>query len=1150
MTPARRGADAAPQSPSGGAGGSGRQQPVDHAIRAAATGDLDTSFFLEAGAGTGKTRILVDRVVEIVRRGAANIRQVVVITFTEKAAGELRARIRDSLHEELENAAEPQRSRYRDALRDIVSAHIETIHAFASSLLREFPLEAGINPGFQQLDEVAGRVDFQEQWDDWIWNVEGPRLAAVERCVRLGMALETVHQVAGILDRHRELRLSGAAARSPDAEHSLERLRDLRAAGDDLAVACTRDHDRCLASFRRFSEQLASVEQLDSTAPSPRRSRLIEAALHGVAFRPAPGNRRNWRTGEALEQMRELQAEARDLLVRFHAGTNDDALYRLGVALTAFVRSAAAARRRAGKLNFDDLLIEARALVAENAAVRAALRDRFRFLLVDEFQDTDPLQAEMVFLLAADERPAPAGRSAPSWQEVTLRPGKLFIVGDPKQSIYRFRRADIDTYLRAKEVFRRQPDRCARIATVSQNFRSVPEITDWVNGTFAAVLKPDARFRGAQPVYEPIHAYRAPAGEPRVALMYPAAAVHEAKLADLRRDEAEAVAGTIADLVANRRWRIGAEDGTDGVRGIALRDICILVETRTAVEVYTDALAGHGVPYIVDGGRDFFQHQEINDVAAILRAVDDPSDQVSLVAALKSAAFCCSDVDLLRHRMAGGRFSVLGRTFPDTPVGRGLRQLANLYETKSSMPLPFLVDRAIRRNFLAEPLLITSRDRQRVANLRAIVDRAAEFAVGETDALRPFVRWLTARQGDAGGDRDLHLAETDDDVVRVMTVHGAKGLEFPVVILAKLSAGINHGAARSVVDRDRGMLEFSVGERDNRFSTPGFAAAAAREQAYAHAEQARLLYVAATRARDLLVVSAYRSEENPGMFVHLPGLPSWVSVFDRGVRATPEGARILLDTDLPEPRRPAQPAPERYPDDLADRWRQRRALRIEHLQQGPRYTTPSLLSAEAHKEPRETEPSDRSAPEKDLDRFGDADRALGTADGADGVAFVGPSAGLRRGSLVHEVLYRCTLGDRADAAAWARRLADEQGVPEFAAEVTRHAHTIIDSAAMRRVLAASRILRELPVAWYDRHGDEDGRYVEGFVDLAFKEADGWVLADYKTDALPAAGRDGVRLLTERYRPQLDQYRLAVEAAGMPVAVHCLWLTATGGLHPL
>ena len=1120
-------------------------EPIDQEIRSASTSDLGTCFFLEAGAGTGKTRILVERVLEIIRRGVAEIHQVVVITFTEKAAGELRARVRDRLHERLESAAEPERSRYRAALHGLVSAHIETVHAFASSLLREFPLEAGINPGFQQLDEVASRVDFQEQWDDWIWNVAGRHLTAVESCVRLGMSLDTVHEVAGILDRHRELQLSSGPSRRPSVEQFLQRMRDLRVAGDQLAAACSSDADRCLRSFHELRRQLVAVEQLAGTAPSGRRMVLAEAALHGVAFRPQPGNRRNWRSAHALERMRELQGDAREQLARFRTGLNDDALHRLSVALSAFVKNAAGERRRAGKLNFDDLLIEARALVARNEAVRAVLRDRFRFLLVDEFQDTDPLQAEMVFLLAADA-PATATGSAPgSWHEVTLRPGKLFIVGDPKQSIYRFRRADIDTYLRAKEVFLRQPAGRARIATVSQNFRSVPQITDWVNTTFAAVLRPNPQFPGAQPEYRPIHAYRDAADEPRVALMYPATDLHETRLDELRQVEAAAVARLIADLIGNPRRQIGATEG--GTRGIALRDICILVETRTAVDLYTGELARRGVPYIVDGGRDFFQHQEINDLAAILRAVDDPSDQVSLVAALKSAAFCCSDVDLLQHSLAHGRFSLLVREFPDTPVGTALKELACLYRAKSELTLPFLVDRAIRANFLAEPLLITSRERQRAANLRAIVDRAAEFAVNESDALRPFVRWLTSRQGESGGERDLHLAETDDDLVRVMTVHGAKGLEFPVVILAKLSAGVNHGAARSVVDRARGMIEFTVGKRDNRFSTPGFAAAAARETAYGHAEQARLLYVAATRARDLLVVSAFRSEERPGMFAHLPDLPSWVSVFDGGLREAAGGARVMLESELPEPLPLAQPRPTDYPADLAGRWQQQKSRRAAHLERGPVYTTPSLLAAEAHKEPRETEPRDRSAPEQDLNRFGDADRALATADGAAGVAFVGSSAGLRRGSLVHEVLYRCALGDAVDAAAWAHRLAAEQGSPELADEVVRYAANIMDSPTMERVRGARRVLRELPLAWYDAGHD---RYVEGFVDLAFEEADGWVLADYKTDAVPAAAQGGVRLLLERYRPQVDEYRRAATATGMQVAACGLWLAADGTLHLL
>lgn len=1130
----------------------GDRPPVDQELRFAAATDLAACFFLEAGAGTGKTRILVDRVVEIIRRGRAEIQEVVVITFTEKAAGELRARVRDRLHERLEAAAEPERARYRAALRGLVSAHIETIHAFASSLLREFPLEAGVNPGFQQLDEVTSRVDFRDQWDDWIWNLEGTHLAAVERCVRLGMALDTVHEVAEILDRHRELRLSGSAARQPAAGRVLRELQALRAEGDELAAACRRDADACLRSFRELRRQLAEVEQLAGAAAGDLRAALVEAALHDLAFRPQRGNRGHWRSAAALARMRELQEAARDRLTEWRAGLNDDALHRLSAALSAFVKSAAAARRRAGKLNFDDLLIEARALVAGNAAVRAALRERFRFLLVDEFQDTDPLQAEIVFLLAADAPPPPGGAGPRAWHEVTLQPGKLFIVGDPKQSIYRFRRADIDTYLRAKQVFQRQPEGRARIATISQNFRSLPQITDWVNTTFAAVLTPDPQFPGAQPKYQPIHAYRAAAGEARVALLYPALPLHEARLSELRREEAAAVARLIADLTTNPRWRLDAPSGdsgdlgdSSGARGVALRDICILVETRTALDGYTQELARRGIPYVVDGGRDFFQHQEINDLAAILRAVDDPSDQVSLVAALKSAAFCCSDAELLQHRLEHGNFSLLAPNFPDSRMGAALRRLAKLYQAKSELTLPFLVDRAIRDNFLAEPLLITSRERQRAANLRAIVDRAAEFAVNEADALRPFVRWLASRQGESGGERDLHLAETDDDVVRVMTVHGAKGLEFPVVILAKLSSGANPGAARSMVDRERGVLEFAVGRRDNRFRTPGFAAAAAREAAYGQAEQARLLYVAATRARDLLVVSAFRSEERPGMFVHLPELPSWVAVFDGGLRKAPGGARVMLDHELPEPRPLPKPTPTPFPADLAARWQERRAQRAERLRQGPGYTSPSLLAAEARKEPRETEPRDRSAPETDLTRFGDADRALATADGAAGVTFVGSSTGLRRGSLVHEVLSRCALGDAASAAAWAQRLAAAQGAPELVDEVTRYAAAIIDSPAMRRVRAARRALRELPVTWYDPGRD---CYVEGFVDLAFEEADGWVLADYKTDALPAPEPRGVQLLIERYRPQVEEYRRAVSAAGMRVTACGLWLAATGGLH--
>ena len=1119
--------------------------PVDQAIRAAATSDLDTSFFLEAGAGTGKTRILVDRVVEIVRRGAAPIQEVVVITFTEKAAGELRARIRDRLHEHLNGASEPERTRYQAALRNLVSAHIETIHAFASSLLREFPLEARIDPGFQQLDAVGSDVDLQERWDDWIWSVTGAQLAAVERCLRLGLTLATVRQGAQILDGYRELKLSPGPPPPRPARALLENMLSILDQAETVAGACIRSSDRCLASYHALRRGVAAAQQASAAAPPSRREAVVEAALHALSFRRDRGNRSNWRPPERLEQMRQLLETAQEQLTRFHDSLNESALQHLTQALTGFVNTAARGRRREGKLNFDDLLIEARSLVANHPTVRAALQDRIRFLLVDEFQDTDPLQAELVFLLAGSDPPAPhADAAAPDWRNVSLAPGKLFIVGDPKQSIYRFRRADIDTYLAAKQVFSEQPAGRTRVATVSQNFRSRPEITTWVNETFAPVLTANRAFPGAQPEYRPIHAYRDPAAEPRVVLVYPEAPLTDIRLPELRAAEATAVARVVADLVDNPAWQIADEGGQAGdLRRISFRDICILVDSRTEIKRYTSQLKARQVPYILDGGQEFFQRQEVRDLTAILRAIDDPSDQVALVAALKSDAFCCSDVELLEYRAAGGRFSLLARDQPDSAVGRALTRLHARYQDKSTLTLPFLVDRAIRESFLVEPILHTGREHQRAANLKFIVERAAEFAVNEADALRPFVRWLTQRK-EGRHEPELHLAETADEVVRIMTVHSAKGLEFPVVILAKLSGGESGSRAQTVVDRSRGVLEFEVGSRDNRFRTPGFAAAATREDTYYKAEKARLMYVAATRAQDLLVVPVYQSDQSPGMFQHLPQLPSWGQVVDEGLRTAAGGARITLADHFPERELAAAPLPS-FPADLAAQWQRQRELRSVHLRAGPTYTTPSQLAADTIKQPRETEPPDRSEPEKDLDRYADTDRALGTADGAAGAAFVGSSAARQRGVLVHEVLYRCDLADPDSAAHWAQRLTADCGAPELAAEVARYADRVLRSPAMPRVLVARRVLRELPLAWYDGNRNT---YVEGFVDLAFEEAAGWVIADYKTDALPDGQGGGVRGLLERYHPQVDEYRRAVTATGMPVAACGLWLTATGTLH--
>ena len=597
--------------------------------------------------------------------------------------------------------------------------------------------------------------------------------------------------------------------------------------------------------------------------------------------------------------------------------------------------------------------------------MRRALQRRLKYILVDEFQDTDPLQADLVFLLSADEDQGPLADPA-DWTKVTLSPGKLFLVGDPKQSIYRFRRADIDTYSTAKAVFTRHEEsgQPARLETIVQNFRSVPQVTDWVNATFAQAIRAHPDFPSAQPDYSAIEPYRTEIPGPRVVLVYPSMDVGQLRLPEIRPGEAEAIAALITSIVDSDEWLISDpnQDWVEQRRKIAFRDICLLVDTRTAIDLYTAELTKRNVPFILDGRKEFFQRQEVRDLAAILRSLDDASDEVSLVAALKSEAFCCSDVELLQYRRAGGRFSVFAKDPGDTPVGRAIARLCTLYNEKAHLSLPAFVDRVIRASFLVEPLLLRAGDRQRAANLKLIVERAVEFAANEVDSLRPFIRWISERQMEGARETESQVAETDDNVVRIMTVHGAKGLEFPVVILAKLSSGEWGDREKRVVDRELGLVEFEVGKEDNRFRTPGFAAASAREQAYERAQDARLMYVATTRARDLLVIPVYKSEALPGKFAFLPGLPSWTKVIQPSYKDE-DGARVLLSTAIKERKLAIAPGPA-FGKEVAGAWAERAKLRDGLKASGPRFVTPSMLVADEIKEPRETEPKDRDEDEK------------------------------------------------------------------------------------------------------------------------------------------------------------------------------------------
>ena len=434
----------------------------DQDVRARVTGDLRTSFLVEAGAGTGKTRVLVERYVRCVldpELGAGDVRQVAAITFTEKAAGELRQRVREEF-EALAAGASPGSAqgeaiaRARDALDD---APIHTIHGFAGRLLREFPVEAGVDPAFEQLDALGGDLQRARLWDAWLAALAAGDLPEpqvrdwLSRLLRAGVRLADVRELAvgakGVFGERYDLDPAPAPPAEPDLAAGLADLREPTAqllgfcgaaCSDEEDKACCAATDLALACEQLLAEPPAGLDALAA--------RLLDLPVKDTAG-ALGGRQGNWDAAQGGKD--ELWLRYQRLAAAIAALCEAHAAFVTGLAVAvadAFARWAGDVQLSLGQLDFTDLLGRLRDLLADDLAARGALQGRFRYLLVDEFQDTDPLQAEIVFYLCERE-PAAA-----DWREVVLRPGKLFVVGDPKQSIYRFRRADIAMYDQVKEL--------------------------------------------------------------------------------------------------------------------------------------------------------------------------------------------------------------------------------------------------------------------------------------------------------------------------------------------------------------------------------------------------------------------------------------------------------------------------------------------------------------------------------------------------------------------------------------------------------------------------------------------------------------------------------------------------------------------------
>ncbi|WP_419924847.1 UvrD-helicase domain-containing protein [Candidatus Poriferisocius sp.] len=1070
----------------------------DQADRDAIVSELDSTLFVEAGAGSGKTTALVERVLALLDTGVA-MENIAAITFTEKAAAELKNRLRQKLSNS---------GRHPEALDQLDGAAITTLHGFALRILSHHAIEAGLPPRI----EVSPDEAFEDRWEDFRSRLlSGPEQEQPLALARiLGISTAHLRELARKLDDNWDLADREMGGQTPPTGPiSLPDMSGFPRWFDEVAALsayCTDPTDRMLPKLATIAERARLLD--DAVGDDDQILRLL--FVPGLSFTKA-GRKDNWPdedSGEpSLKEVANRLRKLGDAIENLREHVADSLIERLALVLGAFTLEAAEDRRRKGVLEYHDLLVLARNLLRHpeyGEEIRSALAGRYQRLLLDEFQDTDPIQIELAKLIATppdDDR---------HWWELRDTPGRLFFVGDPKQSIYRFRRADIALYTRAGQA--PTVDR----KSLTRNFRSVEPILYWINALFDGFMAPPSPSKQhVQPFYQALDSVRErpPKGSAVAVLdhVHPrASGTHS-----LRAVEAQEVAQAILTAVGHG-WSVG--DGLDEHkrqcwRPARLEDICILLPTRTSLPQLEQALEGHGIPYRVEAGSLIWISQAIRDVMATVRALADPTDEVSLVNALRSPAFGCGDDDLFTYKVAyHGSWNYMAarpKHLPSShPVGEAMAWLAELHTEVRWLRPSHVIERIVReRRLLESSCFGHCRNRDVWRSLNLVVDQARQFEDSGGRGLREFVAWVEQKISERTRESDVILSETDDDAVRITTIHAAKGREFPIVILSGTYARSRPMSAQMVWPAGGG---FGV-RFNNLLRTRSFAEQQDYEEEMEHAERVRLLYVALTRAMDHLVVSAHRME------------PS------KNSTAKPSMAEMVVDhaASLPKAEWTSEPLPSEDPDTLGrasfSTWQSEREICIAAAGK------PSITSASAIAWTETDDVGQLPGLSKDGPADGDDDRSpLRKGRG-----------GTQIGSAVHGVLQTVALDtDPDNLGPVAEAQAEAEGAFPARSTVRALAQSALESTTVREA-AANDHWKELFVA-----APVDGTVVEGYIDLLYRSKEGLVVVDYKTDDIH--DDETLQAKVDRYRLQLAAYSLAVEQAIGEAVTRCVLVFARQG----
>ncbi|MBD0383885.1 UvrD-helicase domain-containing protein [Paenibacillus sedimenti] len=820
--------------------------------------NLDTTFLVEAGAGSGKTKSIVDRMIALVKTEKAEVRDIAAITFTNKAASELMGRFRMRLESELAGAEEasPVRALLKKAIQQVPESYIGTIHAFCGRLLRERPIEAKLDPSFQEMDPQEDREFRDKCWDDYLeklrTNGEDSR---IDELLEMEINIDDLKAAYNRAAQYEDVAIMiDEAAIRPDLDiirYSLFPMVE-EAALFIPSVVPEKDWDdlqRTILAAKRYLRSMNMADDLNVLALA----KLFDRALNVTQKRWTDKNQaklfkeqfQDWRITTLQPFLQRWREYVHPKLIGF------------ALPAVEFYRSR---RMEAGKLNFQDLLMKATELLRGYPEVRAYFGRRYSHLFVDEFQDTDPIQAEMMLLLTGDD-PAES-----NWRKQQPRPGSVFIVGDPKQSIYRFRRADISTY----NFVKKRIEQCGGVLQLTRNFRSVKSIGDYVNYAFESKFSPPGQLSDTQAPYVRMLTTQAnPRENAGLHGIYTMAVPKQAfdRFDDIARFDAEQAAQFVAWACGDKVSIQEVVEGKTTTRPARPGDFLILLKRKEYIDLYAELLERYGFPSDTAGSLAVFE--ETKALYQLAMVLCDPTDRIPLLAVLRGMLFGISDDALYHYRNAGGNISLYSSlecaSDKSAVVDQALDKIRQYAKWVRELPALSAFSKIVIDHGLIPAAAVSESGAIRCGTLMKLL----EVLQSDTEAANEWLaltKKLGALMKDAESMEAASIFAGKADTVRIMNLHKAKGLEAPIVILA-CPCGEDDHDAQEHIDR---MVEPPVGyvtisKPKNAYQSEiiaqpaGWNGISEKEREYMNAEEERLLYVATTRAKQLLIVSQYPS---------------------------------------------------------------------------------------------------------------------------------------------------------------------------------------------------------------------------------------------------------------------------------------------------